>query len=1437
MKKRYIFLTMVFVLAGLLINLGSSAELYANTREGESQILSLIEEGAIDYESQRFVLALRKYKEATSLLYNIITKEPDNKRILLLKELVDKKIAECRLEIEKIEVEIDPDFLNDKKLSKVYDLIEEANIDRDEQRYYIALKKYSKAERYIQSILEEDPEQEEARLLFGLIANKKASVRREIETVDGPGAEERQFVNSIKEITGIIKEASKDERSGRYLIARRKYRRAISLLEDLEKDFPNKRTRISITKEMAQIRLGECNATIESLGGPLEARVTRKPIEPAKEPIKEPARKLAREPIIEPAREVEVLRVVKKPAEKQVVEKERIEKEERVEYVEKRPHVEYHVTEEPKVEERLPVKIERKRFAFPKITLPSIPFGKITSYFRPRYATRGLKPTLGRIDRTKESLVRYAETSRETTKNGLSKLKEILSPNSIKGFIAKSRENAREEASKAYSINSTRQSNIINGLKNLMGLIKRKISQAKETIKGPEEEIIEAVGKVEVAEITKPEVKEVPVALGEIKEVPVALEREAEIIEEVHAPKEIQVKKLEETGRQWIDARKRKPSGYNFSSYREDPDIKFVSNEREFKFASPVLRKGNDIWVPLEEFAKEFNLTYLRPGKTSVIVISQEGMPLEMNIGEKDVLINKQLFMKMSKPLAAYGDKIMLSLDSIKEVFEIAYEYSPDTNTVKIISGRKAKFTTFSMVKPPEVIEEEKRLHEAEGLIKPPSLPRGIRKELLPIEYYPDVDLRLNTSFRYFHDMLANRRTRYNEYYMDGTLYGVKAYGHLSLRDYQTDEKAVIQEDAQHLSFFKDGSGIKLLDNYMRLPGVKSQSHSYWGIEVDNQNKDELIKNYLWAGEMDPISVSKVDGSGSVKYFGNLYSGKQDIIDTDNLKLSAVELFTHSESENFDDTGLTTHPRNNFVYLLDTMWKPRSELTWYNTFAQSTYMPDNERDIVIPDYDFKTRMKYKEDRFSATTSFEFVGDRYASLGIPSAYQDFIGSNIYSNYKITEDLNLNISGDLSRDNVAFNDDRAHTDNAGISTGLNWALPWKQNLSFGWSYDRYQTSGGDGDSSGSEYKTYRLDYYKNLGTASLQLAWQYYRMDPLASNTGSLFYHTYSASLYKSFPELHGSFVRLYQDMTKTKELSMAGLPAKITYNTDLSGKLYVLPYLSFSGGARLRSAYQEQVENTSIFSLSAGVDYKPGPDTDLGLTYEVGNMDLYDNYRRTDDWSILFYARHIFGFRSAEKWGNVKVYVFEDLNGNDIKDAEEIGLGDILAYVIKGRGAQTNADGIALIRKVVPGAREVMLDLRDLPVDMVIKGDSTKGVAVNPLKTSEITFIIVTTGEIRGRVYVDKDGNGKFDKDIDLPLPNIRLFLTPDFMDTLSFSDGSYMFEYVYPGIHQVNMDTKNVPLEYKLISPESINIEVESKKTKEDVDFTFEGRQIKVKYF
>jgi hypothetical protein len=131
--------------------------------------------------------------------------------------------------------------------------------------------------------------------------------------------------------------------------------------------------------------------------------------------------------------------------------------------------------------------------------------------------------------------------------------------------------------------------------------------------------------------------------------------------------------------------------------------------------------------------------------------------------------------------------------------------------------------------------------------------------------------------------------------------------------------------------------------------------------------------------------------------------------------------------------------------------------------------------------------------------------------------------------------------------------------------------------------------------------------------------------------------------------------------------------------------------------------------------------------------------------------------------------------------------------------------------------------------------MAVRGDTpVKSITVKSFKTATAEFPIVKTGKIRGRAYADLDKNGEYDKTVDEPMQNVLVYLLPSKKETLTFSDGSYYFDYVYPGDHEVVIDATMAPAGYRLTSSEKITVTLKGGETITGLDFLFSPRPITI---
>lgn len=131
-----------------------------------------------------------------------------------------------------------------------------------------------------------------------------------------------------------------------------------------------------------------------------------------------------------------------------------------------------------------------------------------------------------------------------------------------------------------------------------------------------------------------------------------------------------------------------------------------------------------------------------------------------------------------------------------------------------------------------------------------------------------------------------------------------------------------------------------------------------------------------------------------------------------------------------------------------------------------------------------------------------------------------------------------------------------------------------------------------------------------------------------------------------------------------------------------------------------------------------------------------------------------------------------------------------------ARVKLGRyGADTDADGVYTFAHVPRGEYELSLDPTLLPADYAWDGRGEQ-LAVSAPRTLDVDLKVTPLNAIHGRVYVDRNGNGRFDAGEGVP----HAVLSVEGRLTATGPDGAFSFYNVWPGTYTIRLT--NVPPDF-----------------------------------
>ncbi len=231
--------------------------------------------------------------------------------------------------------------------------------------------------------------------------------------------------------------------------------------------------------------------------------------------------------------------------------------------------------------------------------------------------------------------------------------------------------------------------------------------------------------------------------------------------------------------------------------------------------------------------------------------------------------------------------------------------------------------------------------------------------------------------------------------------------------------------------------------------------------------------------------------------------------------------------------------------------------------------------------------------------------------------------------------------------------------------------------------------------------------------------------------------------------------------------------------------------------------------TNYVSLSSRYRFNRNYQLETRYTTDFDNSDLF-----------TLALRGHFGINRPRRYrlplpgrGILKGQIFMDLNNDNIKEQNEPGFANARVGL---RGTpywlKTDADGYFTIHNLPQGSYSPMLDRKLLPINLMIKDEEQPVATIGEGKITEVSIPVIRSGQIRGRVYEDSNGDG-------IGEPNepgregIKLELSPGGFTTYTTLFGQYAFEMIPPGTYSLRVDREFVEQGVQTPPPVSVTIE------------------------
>lgn len=195
-------------------------------------------------------------------------------------------------------------------------------------------------------------------------------------------------------------------------------------------------------------------------------------------------------------------------------------------------------------------------------------------------------------------------------------------------------------------------------------------------------------------------------------------------------------------------------------------------------------------------------------------------------------------------------------------------------------------------------------------------------------------------------------------------------------------------------------------------------------------------------------------------------------------------------------------------------------------------------------------------------------------------------------------------------------------------------------------------------------------------------------------------------------------------------------------------------------------------------------------------------------------------------------GKIAIEVFEDNNMNGLFDSGEKGLEKTVA-VMKKLKAVTNKHGKAYFIDVTPGEYDIIMDLGELPLNIVCGVSLHQTVKVEAGKITFLKFPLLKGGHISGRAFRDENKNGKWDKN---EYGEGDLIIYANDSPTFTGLSGEYRFRNITPGTYTVKFNPGSLPDEHDFTTPSSFQIKVMPEQEVSDINFGYAEKEKEIDF-
>lgn len=158
-------------------------------------------------------------------------------------------------------------------------------------------------------------------------------------------------------------------------------------------------------------------------------------------------------------------------------------------------------------------------------------------------------------------------------------------------------------------------------------------------------------------------------------------------------------------------------------------------------------------------------------------------------------------------------------------------------------------------------------------------------------------------------------------------------------------------------------------------------------------------------------------------------------------------------------------------------------------------------------------------------------------------------------------------------------------------------------------------------------------------------------------------------------------------------------------------------------------------------------------------------------------------------------------VFFDQNRDGVRQKDEKELPSVPVRLRRTPLAlRTNRQGTFTIQNVPAALYQLEVGLDSLPLGLLIPRSAMPVVRVDPGDLTEVEIGAIRSGQVRGRVFLDQDGDSRYGRG-ERDLEGVRLLVEPGGLEVYTASFGQFGLEELMPGRYEIRVDPEYLPAE------------------------------------